>query len=87
MSAIRGSTRLGEVLLDEVPQRFLQLRGVRQVTATLSGPDVLDEHVAHQQFAIGPAHQVIAKLQGDDLRKTLMLGDGADLLLGELAQP
>jgi hypothetical protein len=71
--------------IDEVAQSLLQLRGVEQIATSLGSPDVIDEHVAHQQFAVGPAHQVIAELQGHDLRQMLVLGDRADLLLGELA--
>jgi hypothetical protein len=62
MSAIRGGTPLREMLLDEVPHRFLQLGGVRQVAAPLGGPDVVDEHVAHQELAVGSAHQAVAQL-------------------------
>jgi hypothetical protein len=60
--------------------------GVDQVAASLGGPDVIDEHVAHQQLAVGPADQVVTKLQGDDLRQVLVLGNRPDLLFAELAQ-
>jgi hypothetical protein len=60
--------------------------GVDQITAPLSGPDVVDKHVAHQQLAIGPADQVVVELQGDDPRNMLLLGDCPNLLLTELAE-
>ena len=42
------------MLLDELAERALQQRGVDPVAAPLGGPDVVDEHVAHQQLAVGP---------------------------------
>ena len=35
---VENAARLGEVLLDEVPQSFLQLRRVRQVTCDAQRP-------------------------------------------------
>ena len=58
---------------DEVAQHLLQLRGVHAVAAPLGGPDVVDHHMAHQQFAIGPADQPVAELERDDLRQMLVL--------------
>jgi hypothetical protein len=57
---------LRKVLIDEMSQTTLQSGGVDQITVPLSGPDVVDKHVAHQQLAVGPADQVVAELQGDD---------------------
>jgi hypothetical protein len=76
-----------EMSLNEMPQRFLQTCRVHQIAALLRGPDVVDHHVAHQQLAARPADQGVAQLEGDDLRQMLVLGDRANLVLAELAQP
>jgi hypothetical protein len=75
-----------EMILYEMSQRLLQLRGVHQIAALLSGPDIVDHHVAHQQFAAWPADQAVSKLQSNDLRKMLMLGNSPNLLLAKLAE-
>jgi hypothetical protein len=76
-----------KMVLKEMSQRSLQVRGMHQIAAALRGSDVIDYHVAHEQFAAGPADQGVAQLEGDDLRQMLMLGDRANLVLAELAQP
>jgi hypothetical protein len=87
MSASRDGTPLGEMLLNEVAQRSLQLRGVPEIAASLRGPNIIDDHVAHQQFSAWPADQMVSELQRHDLRKMLVLGDRLDFLLAECAKP
>jgi hypothetical protein len=84
-SAILASARAREMLVDEVPQRLLQMSGARHIAALLRSPDVIDQHMAHQQVAVRPAQQVAAQLQRDDVRHMFVLGDCADLLLAQLA--
>jgi hypothetical protein len=63
------------------------LGGVDQIAAPLGGTDLLEQHVTYEQLAVGPAHQIVAEFQSDDLRKVFVLCDRPNLLLVELAQP
>jgi hypothetical protein len=72
-----------EKMLKDAPQ----FGGVSEIAVRSGRVDVLDDHARQAPLAVGGDAEIVAQLEGYDVRHMLVLGDGGDLVLGQSAHP